>query len=46
MKKTTFYLLGIITAFTLTLGNTNTSKETQISAEKNIIQYSHGNTGG
>ncbi|MGE6619195.1 hypothetical protein [Bacillus mycoides] len=46
MKKITFYLLGIITAFTLLLGNTNTSKETQISAETNIIQYSHGNTGG
>ncbi|EEM92355.1 MULTISPECIES: hypothetical protein [Bacillus cereus group] len=46
MKKTTFYLLGIITAFTLILGNTSTSKEIQISAEKNVIQYSHGNTGG
>lgn len=45
MKKTILYSLGILTAFTLILGNANTPKETQVSSEE-VVQYSHGHTGG
>jgi len=45
MKKTIYLLVGIATAFTLTLGITNLSKETQMSAQ-DVSQYSHGHTGG
>ncbi|MDM5154891.1 hypothetical protein QUF88_13990 [Bacillus sp. DX1.1] len=45
MKKIIFGLMGIIAAVTLIVGNDNTLKETQTSAEK-IVQYSHGHTGG
>jgi hypothetical protein len=45
MKKTILYSLGILTAFTLVLGNANTPKETQVSSEE-VVQYSHGHTGG
>ncbi|MES9784055.1 MULTISPECIES: hypothetical protein [Bacillus cereus group] len=45
MKKTILYSLGILTAFTLILGNANTPKEPKVSSGK-VVQYSHGHTGG
>lgn len=45
MKKIIYLLAGISTVFVLTLGNVNIQKETQLSA-KEVVQYSHGNTGG
>ncbi|MBY0599257.1 hypothetical protein [Bacillus bingmayongensis] len=45
MKKIIYLLVGISTAFVLTLGNATVQKETHLSIEE-VVQYSHGNTGG
>ncbi|WP_170969905.1 hypothetical protein [Bacillus mycoides] len=45
MKKIILLLAGISTVFVLTLANANIQKETQLSTEE-VVQYSHGNTGG
>ncbi|WP_353054341.1 hypothetical protein [Bacillus thuringiensis] len=45
MKKTFLFLLGIATTFSFILGNVDTQKKTHIPPEE-VVQYSHGHTGG
>ncbi|WP_276570433.1 hypothetical protein [Bacillus cereus] len=44
MKKLIFSLISIV-AITFTFGSTDYSKAVQLSADE-IVQYSHGHTGG